>query len=471
MSLSQGAAHGDAVVLCPMEVERAAVARALSRAGMTGVEVIRTGIGKQAILRAVETLAARSPRPDVVLLAGACGGLTACDGVPSIARIVDESGRCWARFIGADPVGVTLVAVDRVVSTPAEKQALARRSGAAIVDMESHAFAERCEAVGLTWGVVRGVSDTPDETLPGEVLRWITPDGKTRAFRAAADMIRRPGLIGPVVRVLRRARRVLPAVGQRVVATIAGLSNRLLPEAITPLPIPDCGVESVILFGGTFDPPHRAHVELPRLVREEFARRRGIAAGKVWLVYIPAAKSPHKDRGPAASPMQRAEMLLLALRGTASAAVWTDEVDRAAADRDKSGQSFSVDTARHARGWLDFQGRGAVSLHWLMGADQAAALHRWREPRAFATLAEPLIMLRPPAETIDGVIGRMREGGFWREEELESFRGRFIETPTMDISATAVRERLAEGDDAAAGRAIDPRVLEYIRRSGLYRAV
>ncbi|MBL8991177.1 MAG: hypothetical protein JNJ48_06310 [Phycisphaerae bacterium] len=461
-------APAGAVVLCPMEVERAAVARALSRAGMGQVEVIRTGIGRGAVLAALDTVARRSPRPDLVLLAGACGGLTACDEVPPIARIVDEHGRSWRRFVGADPVGVTLVAVDRIVSTPAEKAALARATQAAIVDMESHAFAERCEALGLTWGVVRGVSDTPHETLPGEVMRWIAPDGRTLALRAAGDMLRRPSLIPPMVRVLRRARRVLPAVGQRVVATIAGMSNRLLPELITPLPIPDAGVAGIILFGGSFDPPHLAHVRQAALVRDRLAEWLGVPADTLWILYTPAARSPHKDGPPTASPLQRVEMLRLALRALPASAVWTDELDRAAAD--PSAASYSVDTARHARGWLDFQGRRDVQVRWLMGADQAAELHRWREPRSLVALAEPLVMLRPPEQTAAGLLERLRGAGFWRDEELAAWPARIVELPLSDASATEARRALAAGDQAALQRLLDPRVLAFIRERGLYGA-
>lgn len=214
------------VVVCPMEIEAAAVRRA---ARGTGVEVIRSGIGKEAIVRAVEARVGRvgrGPAPGVVILAGVCGALRPVDDVPPIARVIDEHGGEWTGGIGMVGSGRTLVAVDRVVSTPGEKRALADATGAALVDMESHAFAAACERLGLAWGVVRGVSDTPEETLPGEVLGWITPDGRTRAVRAVADMVMKPGLIRHMRRTLARSKRVLPMVAERVMSLHAAVSER-----------------------------------------------------------------------------------------------------------------------------------------------------------------------------------------------------------------------------------------------------
>ncbi len=207
-----------------MAIEFDAVRRAFQRAGLhpdrdPTLTLRRSGIGKHAIVAAIEALArdAAPPLPSLVILAGACGALRPVDDVPAIARVIDEHGHEWSSGLGMVASGRTLVAVDRVVSTPTDKRTLADQTGACIVDMESHAFAAACERLGLPWAVVRGVSDTPDETLPSEVLNWIAPDGRTRAGRAVLDMARKPWLIPHIAAVLKRSRRVLPQVGQRVV--------------------------------------------------------------------------------------------------------------------------------------------------------------------------------------------------------------------------------------------------------------
>lgn len=209
-----------------MQIEREGVEATVRARGLRYVRVVQTGIGKDAIVRSLEHVlgttrggaggAGVEPARCAVILAGACGGLGETHDVPAIARVIDEHGGGWTPRLGAHESGVTLIAVDRVVATPDQKRALALRTGAAIVDMESHAFAARCEHLGVAWGIVRGVSDTPDETLPGEVLSWITPEGGTRTVKAALDLARKPSLVPHVVGVMRRARRVMPQVGARV---------------------------------------------------------------------------------------------------------------------------------------------------------------------------------------------------------------------------------------------------------------
>lgn len=216
--------EGDILILCPMEIERRAVALELRSAKVTA-HVARTGIGSHAILPSVERAAAAPRKPRLVILAGACGGLRPVEDVPPIARVIDEQGREWCG-LGMSPIGRTLVGVDRIVASPEDKRALADRTGAALVDMESHAFAAACERLGLAWSVVRGVSDSPEESLPPEVLNWIRPDGTTRSARALADLLLHPRLIPHVIAVLKRSRRVLPLVGKRVVEVVRTFQDR-----------------------------------------------------------------------------------------------------------------------------------------------------------------------------------------------------------------------------------------------------
>lgn len=243
-----------------MRIEFDAVRAALRRASRrsprieTETTLIQTGIGRDAIVRtlarALQSPASSStaPAPHLVILAGACGGLAPTAELPRIARIIDQHQHTWpcgehwtpiAPFTGkpaadissgdddrshtdqhASPV--TLIAVDTIIATPQDKQFLHRATGASIVDMESHAFIAECERIAaqqrrpLAWSVVRAVSDTPDETLPAQLIDWIDADGNTRARRAVRDMLLTPSLIGHIIPVVRRSNRVLPKCGDRV---------------------------------------------------------------------------------------------------------------------------------------------------------------------------------------------------------------------------------------------------------------
>lgn len=235
MSEPAPATNTSVFVLCPMAIEHRAVSHAVRELYRSDVCVRQTGIGKAAVVAAVRHIAmngrtAAAPSESgsqrtkdatarLVILAGACGGLREVGDVPRIGRVIDEHGHAWSTGDDGDGA-VTLIGVDRVVSSPGDKQRLADSTGAAIVDMESHAFIAACEQAGLRWAIVRGVSDTPDETLPGEVLNWIDAAGNTRNGRAAWDLFRKPRLISHIVPVIRRSNRVLPQVGRRVVELI-----------------------------------------------------------------------------------------------------------------------------------------------------------------------------------------------------------------------------------------------------------
>lgn len=225
---------------------------------------------------------------------------------------------------------------------------------------------------------------------------------------------------------------------------------------ITPVPLPlsgDCvdrAVRTLIVFGGTFDPPHKAHVHLPLLAARHLERVLDEPKG-VWVLYVPAARSPHKSHGPAATDAQRLAMLELAVGHLPRTAVWSDEIDRAAAS---PGPSYTIDTLRRLRRWLDEHGGEDVSLRLLIGQDQAAKLQTWREPDAIIALAPPLVMARPGSDSS----GDSGSGGL-----------AVLPIGTLDASSTAVRAALAAGDEPALRRLLDAPVAAYITREGLYR--
>jgi len=231
---------------------------------------------------------------------------------------------------------------------------------------------------------------------------------------------------------------------------------------VTPVPVPP-GVGEVLFFGGTFDPVHRGHVRLPVAARDAALGDGG------WLVYVPASRSPHKSRGPAATDADRAEMLRLALLGVERVAVWTDEVDRARGRGEAGGKpppSFTVETLERAKGAL---GPG-VRLRLLLGTDQAAAFHRWHRAHELLVIAPPVVMLREPIGTPDDLRRTMGATGAWSREELGRWADAAVDVPPLDVSSTAVRDALRHrrGDRGGLTRLLDPRVLDYIEGRGLY---
>jgi nicotinate-nucleotide adenylyltransferase len=83
------------------------------------------------------------------------------------------------------------------------------------------------------------------------------------------------------------------------------------------------------VFGGTFDPVHVGHLAIAQAALDSAKLDR--------VVFVPARRSPLKDRGPFASEEDRLAMLEAAVKDEPRFAVSRVELDRPA-------PSFTVDT-------------------------------------------------------------------------------------------------------------------------------
>ncbi|MEO0483937.1 MAG: nicotinate (nicotinamide) nucleotide adenylyltransferase [Planctomycetota bacterium] len=225
---------------------------------------------------------------------------------------------------------------------------------------------------------------------------------------------------------------------------------------VSHLPVEGDGEAGVVLFGGTFDPPHVGHIALAAAARDA-------AAPGAWLVFVPAARSPHKERGPIASDADRVEMLRLAIAEAPRAVVWTDEIDRAEAGG-RSGASYWVTTLERARTALGPE----APMRFIVGADQAVAFRRWHEPERILELADPVVLVREPIGSAAALEAAMRASGEADPDWLERWRGRCVRAPKSDASSTAVRAALAAGDARTASVMLTPAVAGYIDERGLY---
>ena len=202
------------------------------------------------------------------------------------------------------------------------------------------------------------------------------------------------------------------------------------------LPPSIADARTLLVFGGSFDPPHVAHVDLPRQV--------AAALNADATLYVPAGRAPHKLHLTQTDPVHRVAMLRLALADEPWAHVWTGEVDRAADGR----PSYTVDTIERLREQL---GPG-VTMRLLLGTDQVAIFDTWHRPGRIVELAEPVVMLR------------RGEG----ENALpDPWRGRVVHVKPMAVSSTEIRRRV-EMEESIVGM-VHPAVGRYIGEHGLYR--
>lgn len=186
------------------------------------------------------------------------------------------------------------------------------------------------------------------------------------------------------------------------------------------------------LFGGAFDPVHRAHLLI--------AREALSCLDEAELCFIPAAHSPLKEAGPFASDAQRLEMLQLALEGEPRFRLSDLEIRR-------GGRSYTFETVSTFR-----QAFLGVELFWIIGADQFEQLHRWKRIDQLAAAVTFLVAGRP--------------GHSLGDPPVRGLRYRRLEVSLMDLSSTDVRARCRAG---SAISALVPKQIEaFISRNGLY---
>lgn len=202
----------------------------------------------------------------------------------------------------------------------------------------------------------------------------------------------------------------------------------------------------IALFGGTFDPIHLGHTKVAD------AAARCIEAERV--VFVPAKRSPLKGFSPTADDSHRLKMIALAIQGNDRFAVSDCELRRGT-------PSYTLDTVRQFQN--DFGPE--TEIYWLLGADSVNDLVYWHEIDRLIDTCHLAVMYRGgyEAPAFDKYLP------VWGSERVRKLRANVVETPSIDISSTQIRERLATGEDVS--DMVHPDVAAYIRAQGLYKRV
>jgi len=191
------------------------------------------------------------------------------------------------------------------------------------------------------------------------------------------------------------------------------------------------------IFGGTFDPVHDAHVALAEAALAELRldEVRWIPAGNPW----------QKAQGgrSVSSAEHRVAMVQAAIAHEPRFVLDRIEVDR-------SGDSYTLDTVRALAA-----AHPGTQWFLLIGQDQYAGLHTWRDWRTLLGLVVLAVANRP---------GDARTA----HAEVQAFPHRMVPLPMLDISSTDIRRRVGAGQDFSP--LVPPGVARYIETHGLYRA-
>lgn len=184
------------------------------------------------------------------------------------------------------------------------------------------------------------------------------------------------------------------------------------------------------MFGGTFDPVHRAHLKVAAEAARAFSLDR--------VLFIPAAQPPHKSGATCASYEDRYRMVQLACAGGPKL-----EVSRLEAGNEKS---YSIETIERVKAGL----RPDDELFFLIGADAFSEIRTWYRWRDVLNEVEFIVVTRPGHHYTVPYGAPVHR----------------LESVLLPTSSSDLRARLAAGE--APGE-LPPAVLTYIREHGLYR--
>ena len=177
------------------------------------------------------------------------------------------------------------------------------------------------------------------------------------------------------------------------------------------------------VFGGSFNPPHIAHVLALAVVHSRFEVDRILV---VPTYQHPFAKSlaPYEDR---------VKMCELAMG-------WLPRVEISRVEEELGGESKTLRTIEHLRAK-----NPGVDFRWVMGADIVVESAKWHRFDRVKELAPPIVL---------GRVGVSFEGA---------------PPPVLPaISSTEVRARLADGNTEAIEPLVPKAVIEYARERRLY---
>lgn len=184
------------------------------------------------------------------------------------------------------------------------------------------------------------------------------------------------------------------------------------------------------LLGGTFDPPHRAHLLCAQYTLEELKLDK--------VIFIPSGDHPFKREAVVASALDRYAMTKLAIKEYPKFELSDIEIRR-------TGITYTIDTIEALKtehpDW---------DLYLLIGADNIADLNKWHRHDDLLKTVKLVVFHRAT-----------------NEPHPPSPDFLYPDTPVLDISSTEIRSRIRDGRPI--DHLVTPVVENYIEQKHLYR--
>jgi nicotinate-nucleotide adenylyltransferase len=186
------------------------------------------------------------------------------------------------------------------------------------------------------------------------------------------------------------------------------------------------------VFGGTFDPIHNGHLITAVAVKE--------LRNLDKIIFIPSFIAPHKIGNISSSPEHRIAMIKAAIKDIPYFDLSDFEIK-------KEGVSYTIDTLKFLKDTYN-------DIELIIGYDNLLDFKSWKDPDEVLKRIKLVVLKRKVQnEPV--------------EKDKYYYSAEIIETPTIEISATAIRQRVS--NNLPIDFLVPDPVKEYINQLNLYK--
>ncbi|AEV95389.1 nicotinate-nucleotide adenylyltransferase [Pediococcus claussenii] len=182
------------------------------------------------------------------------------------------------------------------------------------------------------------------------------------------------------------------------------------------------------LIGGTFNPPHIAHL----MIADQVGKQLGLD----HVEFIPDYLPPHVDSKDAIEAKHRVEMVRLAIEDNPMFQLNLIEIER-------GGKSFTYNTIQELK-----RRHPETEYYFIIGGDMVQYLPKWHKIKELSKMVNFVGVERP------------------KFEQVSAYPVIWVDAPNLDLSSTDIRNNIKHGRSIK--YLVPKKVEEYIKENSLY---
>ena len=189
------------------------------------------------------------------------------------------------------------------------------------------------------------------------------------------------------------------------------------------------------IFGGSFDPPHKGHINIALAAKKELGLDR--------IIIVPTGQAPHKP-DISADVLCRVEMCKLLCEKYG--------FELSLYEANKQGNCYTADLLGHFTSVFPKD-----EFYLIVGGDSLDYMDKWYKPEKIFPLCSVAVAKRRGTAN--------DKADFLREKFGAEIV--FLNCEYFDVSSTEIRKAVEDGDKIL--NLVEPEVADYIQKNNLYR--